>query len=147
MTSSNIFAGSDTTAASARAVVYFLLKHTQHKENLVEELQTAYREGRLSQIAQRSEVEQLPFLMACVYESLRMHPQPGMNLPRIVPAGGLNVSGFFLPMNVSGRALPICWSFLLLTFLRPLLVAALGSSTKTRKSSVLMPMSSIPSVG
>ena len=100
MTTSNIFAGSDTTAASARAFVYFLLKNPEVERRFLEEIIEAHKAGRLSKIAQRAEVEQLPFTMACLFETLRFFPQPGMNMPRVTPTGGFDVAGHFIPQGV-----------------------------------------------
>ena len=100
MATSNVFAGSDTTAASARALLYWVLKHPQHEQRLVHEILDARQAGKLSDIVQREEAEQLPFFMACLSEAFRVHPQPGMLLPRVVPQGGLEVQGYFLPKEV-----------------------------------------------
>ena len=72
MSTSNVFAGSDTTAAEMRAVVYYLMKHPDYEKRLLLELQDAYESGKLSRIAQRDEVEQLPFYNACMQEAMRM---------------------------------------------------------------------------
>ena len=101
MATSNAFAGSDTTAASARAVLYYLLRNPEYQQRLEDELMEAYKCGKLSQLAKRTEVEQLPFFMACMWEGLRMHPQPGLTMPRVVPAGGIEVAGHFVPQGAS----------------------------------------------
>lgn len=101
MATSNIFAGSDTTAASARALVYYLLKNPDCERRLVEEILEARRAGKLSDLVQREEAERLPYFVACMSEAFRVHPQPGLVLPRVVPQGGLDVKGHFLPKDVS----------------------------------------------
>ncbi|KAL9093089.1 MAG: hypothetical protein Q9159_000448 [Coniocarpon cinnabarinum] len=100
MASSNIFAGSDTTAASTRALLYWVLKHPECEERLINEILEARASGKLSNIAKREEAENLPYFMACLWEALRFHPQPGLVMPRVVPAGGLDVNGHFLPREV-----------------------------------------------
>ncbi|KAI8318409.1 cytochrome P450, partial [Martensiomyces pterosporus] len=40
--------------------------------------------------------EKLPFLEACVYESLRLRPVTSF-LPRVVPPGGVTLQGHFIP--------------------------------------------------
>ncbi|KAL9059452.1 MAG: hypothetical protein Q9162_001150 [Coniocarpon cinnabarinum] len=97
MASSNIFAGSDTTAASTRALLYWVLKHPECETRLINEILEARASGNLSNIAKREEAENLPYFMACLWEALRFHPQPGLVMPRVVPAGGLDVNGHFLP--------------------------------------------------
>ena len=100
MAASNVFAGSDSTAATARGMVYWLLKHPEYQQRLTNELEEAHKAGKLSTVAQNEEVEQLPFFMACLWEAIRFHPQPGLTLPRVVPSKGLEISGHFLPRGV-----------------------------------------------
>ena len=39
----------------------------------------------------------LPYLQAVIREALRMHPAVGLLLERVVPAGGFEIDGFWLP--------------------------------------------------
>ncbi|KAH8807084.1 cytochrome P450 [Xylogone sp. PMI_703] len=98
-TISNMNAGSDTTAISLRAILYYTLKNPRVKVKLCEELNTAYREGRISRfVSWKESQEQLPYLDAVVKEALRLHPAVGLLLERIVPTEGLQLpSGPFLP--------------------------------------------------
>jgi cytochrome P450 len=106
MCASNVFAGSDSTAATARALVYFVLKDPECERRLIHELLDARRVGRLSgDVVRRREAEQLPYFMACLYETYRLFPQPALGLPRVVPEGGLEVNGKFIPQGVSARHL------------------------------------------
>ncbi|KXL43926.1 hypothetical protein M433DRAFT_151346 [Acidomyces richmondensis BFW] len=97
MASSNIFAGSDTTAVSTRAIIYYLLKNPQCKAKLVEEVDSRQRQGKISNPVRLEEAEQMPYLQAVMYEALRLHPAVGMSLPRVVPEGGTTVAGKHLP--------------------------------------------------
>ncbi|KAG8627750.1 hypothetical protein KVT40_003623 [Elsinoe batatas] len=97
MATTNIFAGSDTTAISTRAIIYFLLKNPDCKRKLVEEIDSFRAAGKLSDPALLSEANNMPYLQAVMYEALRLHPAVGMSLPRIVPDGGCTVDGVFLP--------------------------------------------------
>ncbi|EON61181.1 hypothetical protein W97_00393 [Coniosporium apollinis CBS 100218] len=47
MATSNNFAGSDTTAISTRAIIYYLLKNPQYKRRLVDEIDDLRRQGKL----------------------------------------------------------------------------------------------------
>jgi cytochrome P450 len=102
MASSNIFAGSDTTGISIGAVMYNLCKYPRCKDTLVEEIkETIQREG----LDERKNMPfdagfAMPYLQACIYEALRMHPAVGMSLPRVVPPEGFEVEGVFLPGGV-----------------------------------------------
>lgn len=100
MATSNIFAGSDTTAISTRAIIYFLLKNPQYKQRLVEEIDDFRRQGKFSDPVRLSEADSMPYLQAVMYEALRCHPAVGMSLPRVTPAGGATVAGTFIPAKV-----------------------------------------------
>jgi len=106
MASSNIFAGSDTTAISTRAIIYYLLKNTQCKAKLIEEIDSRRRQGKLSNPVRLAEAEQMPYLQAVMYEALRLHPAVGMSLPRVVPEGGATVAGQYLPARTVVGANP-----------------------------------------
>jgi cytochrome P450 len=97
MATSNIFAGSDTTAISTRAIIYHLLKNPDCRRKLVEEIDQRRREGTLSDPVQLAEADQMPYLQACMWEALRLHPAVGMSLPRVVPPGGTEIDGTTIP--------------------------------------------------
>ncbi|KAK6392882.1 hypothetical protein LTR65_002964 [Meristemomyces frigidus] len=97
MATSNIFAGSDTTAISTRAIIYYLLKNPQCKQRLIEEIDSLRKQGKLSDPVTLSEADKLPYLQAVMYEALRLHPAVGMSLPRTTPEGGATIAGQYLP--------------------------------------------------
>lgn len=97
MATSNIFAGSDTTAISTRAIIYYLLKNTQYKQRLIQEIDDQRMQGKLSDPVKLAEADQMPYLQAVMYEALRCHPAVGMSLPRTVPKGGVTMAGKYLP--------------------------------------------------
>ncbi|KAF1349044.1 cytochrome P450 family protein [Delphinella strobiligena] len=99
MATSNIFAGSDTTAISTPAIIYYLLKNPQYKQRLVEEIDNMRKQGKLSDPVTLQEAESMPYLQAVMYEALRCHPAVGMSLPRVVPPGGVVIDGTHLPAN------------------------------------------------
>jgi len=97
-TLSNVNAGSDTTAISLRAVLYYTLKNPRVLQRLNEELRGARRQGRLSLPAQWKQTQELPYLDAVIKEALRLHPAVGLLLERVVPSSGLQLpDGPFLP--------------------------------------------------
>ncbi|KAK4979473.1 hypothetical protein LTR66_004281 [Elasticomyces elasticus] len=97
MAISNIFAGSDTTAISTRAIIYYLLKNPECKVRLFEEIDAWRKAGKLSDPVKLQEADSMPYLQAVMYEALRLHPAVGMSLPRVVPEGGVRIGGSFLP--------------------------------------------------
>lgn len=101
MATSNIFAGSDTTAISTRAIIYYLLKNPQYKQRLMEEIDEFRREGKLSDPVMLDQADRMPYLQAVMYEALRCHPAVGMTLPRVVPPGGTEFNGHYIPAGVS----------------------------------------------
>ncbi|KAK4646039.1 hypothetical protein QC761_206840 [Podospora bellae-mahoneyi] len=90
---SNVLAGSDTTAIMMRAVIYFLIKHPDCLGKLMEELSQANSEGRLSDNVTWKESQSLPYLDACVKEAGRLHPVIGLPLERVVGKGGVELCG------------------------------------------------------
>lgn len=104
MATSNIFAGSDTTAISTRAIIYYLLKNPEYKQRLINEIDDLRSQGKLSDPVTLEETEKMPYLQAVMYEALRCHPAVGMSLPRVVPENGVSIDGTYLPGKVSDHA-------------------------------------------
>jgi cytochrome P450 len=103
MATSNIAAGSDTTAISIRAIIYYLLKNPNTLQKLRDEIDQRRKEGKLSDPVKLNEADDMPYLQAVMYEALRLHPAVGMTLPRVVPEGGCEIGGVFLPAGVSSN--------------------------------------------
>ncbi|KAJ5375210.1 hypothetical protein N7517_007216 [Penicillium concentricum] len=107
-TISNMNAGSDTTAISLRAILYYTLKNSRASMKLHQELTVALEENRISlPVSWKQSQEQLPYLDAVIKEALRLHPAVGLMLERIVPAEGLQLpDGPFLPAGTIVGANP-----------------------------------------
>ncbi|KAJ6149758.1 hypothetical protein N7471_000957 [Penicillium samsonianum] len=108
-TISNMNAGSDTTAISLRAILYYTLKNPRTSMKLYEELTIALEENRISlPVSWKQSQEQLPYLDAVIKEALRLHPAVGLMLERVVPAEGLQLpdGGPFLPAGTIVGANP-----------------------------------------
>lgn len=83
----NLLAGSDTTATTIRAVLYFCLKNPRVYQKLVREIRAqGFDPDKPVGYAAAHKVE---YLDAAVKEAMRMHPAVGMLLERYVPEGGL----------------------------------------------------------
>ena len=100
MATTNITAGSDTTAISANSVIYHLLKNPDCKRKLVKEIDLEMNEERTTKPITFEQTTRMPYLQACLYEGLRLHPAVGMSLPRVTPLGGVEVDGRFIPEGV-----------------------------------------------
>ena len=85
----NVVAGSDTTASTLCSAVYHVLKHPAVHDKLREELRSA----GLSVPAKWKELQGLRYLEAVMRESMRINPGVGLLIERIVPNGGLRLSG------------------------------------------------------
>ncbi len=67
-------------------------------EKLVKEIDGATVTGNLSYPRIKyAEAMQLPYLVACCKEGMRMHPSVGLTLPRVVPPGGCQIAGQWFP--------------------------------------------------
>ncbi|KAJ5948954.1 hypothetical protein N7454_002261 [Penicillium verhagenii] len=101
MSASNIFAGSDTTAISIGAILYYLCKYPQYKEELLKEIDAEADAGRITRTNVPYKIAQnMPYLQACIQEGLRCHPAVGMSMPRVVPPAGLVVNGRRIPGGI-----------------------------------------------
>ena len=100
LTVANMFAGSDTTAISLRAIFYYLLRNPEDMENLMKVLEE-HREKDGSTHSDGSfnwnSVKNFPYLSAVVKEGLRCHPAVGLTLERIVPPQGITICGKVVP--------------------------------------------------
>lgn len=100
LTVANMFAGSDTTAITLRAIFYYLMKNPSDMRRLRDELAEQERLGNFdseSDLVHWNDVRELPFLSAVVKEALRCHPAVGLTLERVVPPRGLEIGGYNIP--------------------------------------------------
>ncbi|KAF7503960.1 hypothetical protein GJ744_002985 [Endocarpon pusillum] len=98
-----VMAGSDTTVTSLRMFVLFMNTSPPVLHRLLAELDAAEKAGKLSRpMARGSEIQaHIPYLCACVKESLRMWP-PVLGLGfKDVPEGGDTINDIFLPAGTS----------------------------------------------
>jgi cytochrome P450 len=93
----NIFAGSDTTASSLSAILFYLLKTPRCLQKLQEEIDSFASRGLLSEMPTFKESLDMPYLQAVMREALRLHGATGLPMWRDVPAGGAVISGKFFP--------------------------------------------------
>lgn len=86
----------------ARTTLYHLLANPTTLQKLHAELQTA---NLTRPFPKYSEVRDLPYLDACVQEGSRMHPPFALPFERVVPEGGVEVLGQYLPAgtNIGGN--------------------------------------------
>ncbi len=94
---SNIGAGSDTTAITLSAIFYYLLKNPSTYHCLQSEIDTAAKEGKLSDPVTFREGQNLRYLQAVIKEALRMHPATGLPMGRTVVSSGATLVGRTFP--------------------------------------------------
>ncbi|KAL7267192.1 hypothetical protein RUND412_010233 [Rhizina undulata] len=91
-------AGSDTTATTMAAALFYLTRNPEVLLKLATEIRAAFASD--SEIVLGPTVESCHYLKAVVEETLRLAPSvPGV-LPRVVLAGGLNIGTEFFPEGV-----------------------------------------------
>lgn len=90
-----IVAGSDTTAVTMTYLVWAVLRNPHVHNRLSLELQA------LPNPYTSEDLAQLKYLDAVIQESLRLYGAAPGGLPRIVPPGGREVGGYFIPAGVT----------------------------------------------
>jgi cytochrome P450 len=91
-------AGTDTTTAALTNSIYLLYKNPEVLAKLRSELDAAT--GR-AEVPSYEELANLPYLRACIEESLRVRPASSFGLPRVVPQGGRWIAGQFVNEDVT----------------------------------------------
>lgn len=90
-------AGTETITAAMTNTVFLLFTHPCVLHKLREEVDPLFPEDGL---AGYEAIVSLPYLRACIEESLRLRPASSMGLPRIVPAEGRIIAGKFIAGGV-----------------------------------------------
>ncbi|KAH8652032.1 cytochrome P450 [Xylariales sp. PMI_506] len=94
----NMLAGSDTTAISLSAMLYYLLKHPDCLHKLRQEIEDFRIAGKIGdRHIKFKDTQEMPYLQAVIKEALRLHPAAGLPLERVVPTGGATIAGCFFP--------------------------------------------------
>lgn len=92
-----VLAGSETTATLLSGLTYFLLQDSAAYQQLANEVRSTFNTDKQINF---SSVNQLPYMMACLNEALRMYPPVANGLPRVVPKGGAQILGRYVPEQV-----------------------------------------------
>ncbi|KAF6807631.1 cytochrome p450 [Colletotrichum sojae] len=93
-----IIGGSETTATLLSGVTYFLLTNPEPMRKLTEEIRSSFKNESEINFAS---VSNLPYLLACLEEALRMYPPVPIGLPRVVPAGGAKIADEYVPEDTT----------------------------------------------
>ncbi|RAH76349.1 cytochrome P450 [Aspergillus japonicus CBS 114.51] len=93
-----IQAGADTTGTTMGSALRFLLLHPTAWARCRAEIDAADQQGLLSHPIQYEETRQhLPFLVACLKETMRLNPSATNLFARICPPGGKTIDGHHIP--------------------------------------------------
>ena len=95
-----ILAGSETTATLLSGVTYWLLNTPETLQNATKEIRSQFqKEDDINFI---SASKNLPYMLACLDEALRLYPPVPTSLPRLtLPGGYTNIAGVECPPGVS----------------------------------------------
>ncbi|KAJ6439271.1 hypothetical protein O9K51_07156 [Purpureocillium lavendulum] len=93
-----LIAGGNTVGSSINSFLQNILTRPEIYEKLMAEVDGAARAGKLSDMPQYTEVmEHCPYYVACLRECMRIDPEAQTTMPRLVPAGGMELYGRFVP--------------------------------------------------
>ncbi|KAJ2857343.1 hypothetical protein J3B02_001062 [Coemansia erecta] len=94
----SMLAGSDTSSNTLSWTIHLLLMHPKYLSKVTSEVRKQFDPDHLITFSEAK--TRLPFLEACVYESMRLIPV-STNLPRCMPRGGVVLRGLFIPENLT----------------------------------------------
>lgn len=90
-----ISAGSDTTAITLAATLFYFLHFPATLQKATAEVRKAFKS--VEEIRTSKSLSDLTYMRACIDEALRMAPPVPAHLPREVLPGGLTIDGAHLP--------------------------------------------------
>lgn len=91
-------AGTETTATTLSGLTYLLTQHPESMKKLASEVRGAFDS---SDAITMDKIAHLPYLNACLKESLRRYPPVPVGLPHLTPQDGSTICGHFVPPGVS----------------------------------------------
>ncbi|KAF1978048.1 cytochrome P450 [Bimuria novae-zelandiae CBS 107.79] len=89
--------GHDVLAVALRTVFYYLARHPSVLERLREEFAPLEKVYSHDVPIPYQELSELTYLDAVIYEAMRVHANIGLILERVVPEGGSEIDGFYIP--------------------------------------------------
>ncbi|OAQ57802.1 cytochrome P450 [Pochonia chlamydosporia 170] len=97
-TAVNVGAASDTVSIAIQSFIYHLIRNPAACQRLREEIDAASSKGLCqTAIILFDDARRLPYLRACINESLRIFGPSGFNFPRVVGKDAVTISGRTFP--------------------------------------------------
>ncbi|RKP08089.1 cytochrome P450, partial [Thamnocephalis sphaerospora] len=90
-----MMAGSGTSSITLSWTMICLLQRPEYMKRLVAEIDEAF--PSIDETITHAKVQNLPFLNAVLHETLRFRSPAATETPRVAPAEGATLSGFFIP--------------------------------------------------
>ena len=94
-------AGSQSTSSGLAATIFYLANNSEQLERLQVEVRSSFLSEEAIQHDAGGKFATLPYLRACIDESMRLSPPTPGHLPREVVAGGLEVDGIWIPQGTN----------------------------------------------
>ena len=92
--------GNDTTQISLTNAIFELATHPDKQQHLFDVL-TSVLPASSKPLASYAELAHIPYLRACIDETLRLDPPVRFGLPRRTTVGGATITGHFIPAGVT----------------------------------------------
>ena len=93
-----LLAGADTTGTAFQGFLHYMIQYPTVYAKLMAEIDNVTRAGHFSAMPQYHEVQKhCPYYVACIRESIRLHPSAPNIFPRVVSKGGMMLDGKLAP--------------------------------------------------
>lgn len=92
-----MMAGTETTATACAGLTYFLLKHPDKMQKVVNEIRTTFSNEEEMTVTR---MQGLDYLQACLNETLRIYPPSATGFQRRTPPEGTKICGRWVPGGV-----------------------------------------------
>ncbi|KAI0391966.1 putative cytochrome P450 monooxygenase [Xylariaceae sp. FL0594] len=90
--------GSESTSSVISWVIHFLMLYPADFKRVVDEVRSKFPSDHVVTHAECR--EDLPYLEACIYETLRCIPTASTSFPRIADNRGITIKGYYIPPGV-----------------------------------------------
>ena len=88
-------AGSETTTCALQNIMYHLILNQSCMDKLYDEISPAFEDDEI--VPSFDRIKLLPYLRACIDETLRHRPSLAIGLPRVTPSEGMYVAHTWVP--------------------------------------------------